>query len=84
MFRPESPTYKQVLDLIYCKSLEVGGRGEDTGGPRVSEVVDTVRRCMFQTGEGGGVGNEHEVLLQALTVQLELQVICDLINSSIH
>ena len=71
MFRPDSPTFKQVLDLVFKKSVELGSL--DREGPGVWEVVDTVRSCMFQTDEGG-VGNEHEVLLHSLSVQLELQV----------
>ena len=72
MFRPNSPTFRQVLELVYQRSVElVPG---DREGPGVWEVVDTVRNCMFQTDEGG-VGNEHEVLLHSLSVQLELQVV---------
>ena len=71
LFRPESPTYQQVLELVYHKSMNMLPSGRE--GPSVWEVVDTVRNSMFQTDEGG-VGNEHEVLLQNLSVQLELQV----------
>ena len=71
MFRPESPTFKEVLEQVYSKCLdgEVGGKT----GPSVTQVVDIVRGFLFQTDDGG-VGNENEVLLNSLSVELELQV----------
>ena len=71
MFRPDSPTFKEVLEQVYVKCLDIGS--DEKTGPSVSQVVDTVRGFLFQTDDGG-VGNENEVLLNSLSVELELQV----------
>lgn len=74
MFRPESPTFKEVLEQVYFKCLDTGaGDVGEKQGPSVSQVVDTVRGFLFQTDDGG-VGNESEMLLNSLSVELELQV----------
>ncbi|KAI6661965.1 hypothetical protein LOD99_9733 [Oopsacas minuta] len=71
MFRPDSPHFREVLDQVYQKCLDMDNQ-EGREGPTVWQVVDTVRGFMFQTDEGG-VGNESEVLLNSLSVELELQ-----------